>query len=58
MKYQIRIVKENNYIIVEEYNTKEESDYMYIWYVNHNEFFNGSIQQWYDNKCLAKTKEA
>lgn len=55
-KYQIKVVKSaDDYIIIEENNSKEYIDAMYVWYVNHNEFFNGSIQLWYDEKCLVKT---
>lgn len=56
-KYQIRVVKGNDdYIIIEENSSKEFIDAMFTWYVNHVEFFNGSIQLWYDEKCLVKTR--
>lgn len=54
-QFNIAVVKGDDYIIIESNDSSEYIDTMYVWYMNHNEFFNGSIQLWDNGKCVSKT---
>lgn len=54
-QFNIAVVNGDDYIIVCSDDSKEVMDAMYTWYVNHCEFFNGSIQLWDNGKLVAKT---
>lgn len=54
-QFNIVVVKGNDYIILESKDSKEYIESLYLWYVSHNEFFNGSIQLWDNGKCVSKT---
>ena len=56
-QFNIAVVNGDDYIIVCSDDSKEVMDAMYTWYINHNEFFNGSIQLWDNGKCVSKTME-
>lgn len=54
-QFNIAIVRGDYYVIIDSDDLKEVSERMYVWYVNHAEFFNGSIQLWDNGTCISKT---